>query len=104
MEARIEHDWPSGGVKVWLYQRHGRGLDVFQYEKDAEGGFRWRVEPVYEAALLPEPTFELPRDALPALIEAASDFLPPSAATDRHLKDAIEVRDRALSLIERLVP
>lgn len=91
MEARIEYDW--------LYQRHGRGLDVFQYERD-EDGFKWRIEPVYESAL----TFELPRDALPALIEAASDFLPPSAATDMHLKDAIDVRDRALSLIERLVP
>jgi hypothetical protein len=68
----------------------------------SQGGDRWSFEDISEGRQTndAEPTFEMPLDMLEAIVAAAHDILPPSAATDRHLKDAVAVRDRLLTLLE----
>lgn len=100
MEARIERNWPRRTVNVWLTQSHGAALQVLQHK----GGGDWSYVNLSESEILPvEPTFELPDGAVEALVKAAGDFLPPSAAIERHLKDAIGVRDRMISLVEAVI-
>lgn len=64
------------------------GPDLFENVEVAEGD-------------RPDPSLSLPSDLFGALITAGSDILPPSAATERHLADAIKVRDR---LLDKVVP
>lgn len=105
MKARLEWAPFRDRVDIWLYQdaavERGRVRRVLQ----ADGG--WEEIPIAEGAHAGEPvkpTLELPTDALEAIIAAAGDVLPPSAATDRHLRDAVEIRDRLLALVERTHP
>lgn len=98
MKARVERNWMNHSVKIWLYHQgppirlvRVLGPDTFQDEILVEG------------AELPEPSLQLPEEALSALIAAVSEILPASDATTGHLKDAVMVRDRLLSLVERSV-
>lgn len=45
--------------------------------------------------------FRLPEGALDALMREYAKVAAPTPATERHLKDAIEVRDRLLALVEK---
>ena len=45
--------------------------------------------------------FTFPAGTLEALVAAVGDQTAPQPATERHLTDAIEVRDRLLTLVEK---
>lgn len=58
-------------------------------------------EPLNEAATPDENVgFVMPEGALEAIVEAVGGTAP-QPATDRHLQDAIAVRDRLLALVEK---
>lgn len=48
----------------------------------------------------PEPTVTLDEDTLAAIVAAGADILPPDRAQAAHLADAIQVRDRLLTMVE----
>lgn len=61
-------------------------------------------EPITEQATSINPGdigFNFPEGALDALVAAARNVTPTEPATERHLADAITVRDRLLALVER---
>lgn len=93
MKAHIESRWENDSVRVWIIDG---GPDNHRVMRLGPGGW----EP-FGRGELTDPTFEIPQDALTALVAAAGDFLPPSTALAAHLADAREVRDRLLTLVER---
>lgn len=46
------------------------------------------------------PTLEAPTAVIAALATGIGDVLPPDRAMDRHLRDAVGVRDRLLAIVE----
>lgn len=63
----------------------------------ADGTITWETQD--PMATIP-PLLRLDRDVLGALAAALADVQPPSSAMQKHLDDAIGVRDRLLVLIE----
>jgi hypothetical protein len=104
VKCRLETSWALDAVQVFLYQEGGLGQPTRVLHIIEVGG--GAVQPVYqwddvdESGGYPPPTLILPREAVEALAAAASDFAPPSEATERHLYDAIGTRDRLLALVE----
>lgn len=98
IRARIEDDFPRRGVKVWVYRDDSRPAVL---RLDETGLERWDELAI---GVDVEPTLVLPEAALAAIVAEAGNVLPPSAATDRHLTDAVAVRDRLLTLVERMTP
>jgi hypothetical protein len=98
IEVRIEHEWyrGRGGEKRLIvlgsaYPGAPRGW------LKADG--TW--EPLKEAMTQPTDIgFLLPPGVLEAIVAAAGDVAP-EPATERHLQDAITVRDRLLTLAEK---
>ena len=97
-KVRIEQAWTRDAVKVWFYTPLANGTTRVHR---LVGHDQWEDVLVEANGLLPDPSLVLPASALGALVAEAGDILPPSAATDRHLKDTIDVRDRLLSLVEK---
>lgn len=93
MKAKIERDWMSQMVKVWLYTDGGPDVHVL----GADGAMHPHRADVAD---LPEPTFRLPEEGLAAVVREASNILPVTDATSAHLADAIGVRERLLVLVE----
>lgn len=97
-EVRILDDWPTGGHLVYvlgrIYPGGPRGI------LHADGR---TVVAVEEGALLPEPTARFPEGVLDRIVEAHGRTAP-QPATERHLEDAIAVRDRLLGIVDRLNP
>lgn len=92
-------------IKV-VEQWHLDELWVYHYRNVREPGtcevmVNGQWEHRAEGASLGEPTFRLKSETAGLLAEALSDHLPPSAATSKHLADAISVRDRLLSIVEQ---
>lgn len=93
-----------GTVGIYIFERGptetGSGR-IMRLNPSEDFGARVKWEELALHAELPEPTLELPTEAFEMLVAAGSDHLPPSSATDRHLYDAIGVRDRLLALVEQ---
>jgi hypothetical protein len=90
MKAEIRQSPASFSVEVYLYVR----TDSETIICNLDGSEKQRIPA--GSAETAEPSFVADDQTIRALIEAGSDFLPPSQATDRHLADAIKVRDRLL--------
>lgn len=89
-------------VAIWFLA--GRGDPQYVLRPGQESG-EWVAHPTAPSFALPDPpSLRLPREALEQLIAEASDMLPPSRAVDRHLNDAMTVRDRLLAFIEKTGP
>lgn len=71
----------------------------FAYVPGALGTFQWEAVPEGHEAPI---SLRLPEEALEALVAAAMDILPPSREQASALADTRVVRDRLLSLVERL--
>lgn len=106
----IEPDWPSDGFDVYVVQDAGRTRLLLQPgdaidSGDAgaiqdRAGWHWApVDPQHARDNHP-PSFALTRDVLEALVAAAAGHVDAEAATVAHLKDAVAVRDRLLTMIE----
>lgn len=90
MEAEIRECPASFRVEVYLFVRR----DAETIICNLDGSEKQRLP--FGSAEAAEPSFVADRQTVEALVGAASDFLPPSQATDRHLADAIKVRDRLM--------
>jgi hypothetical protein len=91
MKAEIRRHPASFGVEVYLYGNPdptSGGCVIYNLDGSVKQTLKFG-----EAA---EPSFVCDSNTITALIEAGSDFLPLSQATDRHLADAVKVRDRLL--------
>lgn len=65
-------------------------------------GQNWQA--IDENAAAPEqPGFVMPLGALEKLVAEALRVLPPNDQQERHLSDAVDVRDRLLTLVEKVV-
>jgi hypothetical protein len=91
-------------VEDWARQAHQVVIIGRQYPGGprcwltAEG--EW--EPIPESATTPARAgFTFPEGALDALVAAHNGVTAPQPAIERHLDDAITVRDRLLALVER---
>lgn len=99
MQCRIDRPVDRDDVFIYLFNDHGRGRTVYLFSHD-----HGHMEPleVAEGEQMP-PSLVMRPQMLEAIVKAGSDFLPPSAATDNHLNDAVGVRDRLLGMVERIV-
>ncbi len=99
-QVRIEKRWDRATVQIYLFRPTSTGEKTVVARPTGKPGI-WRNEEV-ELGAKTEPSLELPLTVFEQIIEEASDFFPPSAATDRHLSDTVAVRDRLLALVEGL--
>lgn len=95
MRAVVQPDLITRQVKVWLYDDGPDGTRIYSPD-----GLEVRTLPY--GTERGEPSLMIHKEALKALIGASTDSFPASDATTAHLKDAIGVRDRLLSLVERV--
>lgn len=91
MKAEIRWQVGTTAYEVWLFDPSFEGTRVYALD----GSIREVREPGSVLAIKPSLTVDL--EILKALVAAASKTLPPSAATERHLEDAIKVRDYVLN-------
>ncbi len=99
-KAHIEKRWETDEVSIYLVERSHISSGQ-TYFKATESGVVGTT--VSAGAAILEPLMRLPLEAVEALALALSSSLPPSQAVSLHLKDATEVRDRVLSLLEQVV-
>lgn len=93
MNVRLERNWAYDGYDVTFYERD----DGFRVLRFTDDGPRWM--PADPGGRV-EPSLRLPAETLHALLAEAEKVIPASHATERHLSDAISVRDRLLALVE----
>lgn len=90
MKAHIDRDWMSGRVRIWIYdRRHFLEADLQTWTEHAP-----ETTPA-------EPTMVLREEVAEAVASALQTFGRPEESTRRHLDDAIKVRDRLLTLVEK---
>jgi hypothetical protein len=102
VKARIEPRFTAFSVDIWFYDHdpvEGNALVV--YRPSGEGTM-WDREIVPNGAEMPSPSLSIPNDALEAIVAAGADHLPPSSAQAEHLADVRAVRDRMLTIVERV--
>lgn len=100
MRVEVVRRLERQGVEIFLFDQLPTG-SILAYTLGERGA--WERHDVAPGAEMPVFLF-LPQQAFEALMGAGVDFLPPSAATDAALKDAREVRDRLLGLVESAFP
>lgn len=100
MHVKIEPHWPTQGHLVWFFERAPLRVLRVGDEGDRSFGPQWVV--TTDDGTLVEPTLILPEGALEALLAEAEKIIPASHATERHLHDSNEVRNRLLGLVEKL--
>lgn len=90
---KVVTQWKPGTdmMQVWIRADHGVKPQVAYV--DPEGRLTFKdVHPLKDV----QPTLELQSDVWEALHAEINGIFPPSASTERHLQDAILVRDRVL--------
>jgi hypothetical protein len=93
MQIRIDSPPMRFGHDVYLFDHvPDEGTVIY----NIDGSRREVVAPGDE----PEPSFHCDNQALAALVKAGSEVVPPSRSMERHLDDAMFVRDRLLALVE----
>lgn len=95
MKAHVEQDFVSGRLKVWLWQETPHGIAQYYPHTDAA-----HLVERGRDALMQEPSLTLEREALEALLRESQGFVSSTDATTAHLSDAVQVRDRLLTLVE----
>lgn len=101
-QCKVDSDPFDMNAKVWFY-REGRGRSII-VARITEVGENGRVTITEEEVDNPfdiAPSMALPWWLLETLVKASSEHVDPEDATREHLKDAITVRDRLLSIVER---
>lgn len=95
MEVQITERWEYRTVEITFYENRNGELYVAKFLKDSV----IHMEPVPYGAV-PPPSIVLRQDAFHALAESVSRFVPAGEATSEHLRDAVEMRDRLLAMVE----
>lgn len=105
VRAVVRADYVMDCVNVWLLRDdyasapHSARRPVLGSKVNAP--LEW--EPYEEGGTVPPPMLTLRPAEARALAEAFGDYLPPTAATETHLKDTVAVRDRLLALVEHTI-
>ncbi len=99
MRAHVRDLFARQSVEVFFYSQAAPGQLLHYWLKDGE----WVSGPIKEGTWPEQPSLVLPREMLQALVDESEEVLEPDGATNRHLKDAVKVRDRLLSLVESVV-
>jgi len=94
MECHIQPQPWKRAIAIWLYSY---GDMTTHYMVD--NGYLVERSKVPHGSPLPEPTLELEPHVLKAIVDEAMESVAPEPATVKHLKDAIEVRDKLLNMI-----
>lgn len=97
MRARIEQNFATAGHRIWLYDRVMGKLHVLRLN---DRGWIKEWETVDEGQADVAPTLEFPDGAFEALLDEARAHVSATDATVDALRDAREVRDRLLALVE----
>lgn len=94
---KVVTQWRPGTdlIDVWIRQETFNGAVLLRMKAESI----WGWEKLEQTTGPVSPTLTLPGDVFKALIAEGADILPPSAATERHLSDAIKVRDQLLALL-----
>ena len=95
MNVHMQRSWARMGYDITFYERDP--FRVARLNDNAMNGLTWEVADEQSEIA---PTLHLPGDALEALLAEAEKVIPVSHATERHLTDAVTVRDRLLKLVE----
>lgn len=98
-KAHVNKPWNVDYFEVYLSEKNFRGggrTDFKVVNGELVG------ETVMEGAALAAPLLRLPLDAVQALASALCETLPPDQAVVNHLKDAVNTRDRLLTIVEGL--
>jgi hypothetical protein len=94
VNVHLQRNWASMGYDITFYER-----DPFRVLRLTDEPWpKWETASEMEDV---KPTLHLSGDALEALLAEAEKVIPASHATERHLNDAVAVRDRLLALIEK---
>ena len=96
--VHIIEDFQTMGHRVIIAGRQYPGATPSYLTADGE----W--EPITEISTSIDPGdigFRFPEGALDALVSAARNVTPTVPAIEQHLADAIAVRDRLLTIVER---
>lgn len=110
MEAKLEHVFQRDGWNVYITDRGGVGGGRRVMKPGgcfSFGGVLGPTDPwidVGEGTVMPEPTFFLSSEVLAAIVAAGNaeqGVKPPNTSQADHLADAVGVRDRLLTLIEK---
>jgi hypothetical protein len=97
--VHIVEDWHRMGHVVVVLGRPHPGAPMSYLRETGE----W--EPLAENASPMDPVgFRLPEGALDAIVAAYQKVAAPQPATERHLSDAVGVRDRLLAIVDRMAP
>lgn len=96
MNVRLEHRWEADGYAVWFYDKHP--LRVYRLG-EFSGTPSW-ISEVAPEDVESDPSLLIRSDMLAALVQEAGKVIPATHATERHLIDAVAVRDRLLKLVE----
>ena len=96
VNVRIEKPWHTRAVYVWFYWRVNNGVQIWN-------AFTGETKEVPDGMVLDyPPSLTLPDESfLKAFVETAAEVMPPNTQMFEHLKDAIKVRDRLLTIIEK---
>ncbi len=97
---RVHTEWRVGTdvQDIWVFEE-ARNLHLVLKGADESGEQRWEWQET-EPMERPDPTLSLPSHVFKALTASLNGVLPASEATERHLKDATDVRDRLLAMVE----
>ena len=97
VQVHIECPWHTRAVHVWFYWRAGDGIQVWNVVAD-------EIITISDGMPLPDkPSLVLPDASfLKAFGEKATEIAPPNTQMAAHLKDTCTVRDRLLTIVERV--
>lgn len=95
-KCHIDRDPIRRHIKIYLWRESPGGNQYIQ----VNGPDSFINHDIPQAGVI-DPFITLPEDWLRAIIEATSDLKQPTPATQAHLEDAITVRDRLLTMVER---
>ena len=98
MPVAIEQDFLTQRVKIYVYTEDLQGHRQFL---QCAGPGEYRNVGINEGELTPPPLLELSRLVFLELVREIKHVKEPSEATQAHLDDAIAVRDRLLTMVER---
>jgi hypothetical protein len=99
VKIHVERDWMTNTVKVWIYQHDGFTNSTRMFR--VVGPDEWQHEDVPQGGEVGEPSLVLLPGVAEALVQELSKIAPPNETMALHLKDAIGVRDRLLTLVEK---
>lgn len=100
IEAAIQDDWHTDEVKIYLREGFA-GSRTLTYYTIGEDSRLVPHERDRQSLDAPPCALRLPREAVKSIVDAAMPGFPPSQTLDRHLQDAITVRDRLLKIVEK---